>query len=1731
MEQHKNFLTNFLKGALIALLCVVLIAGILVCVKGPKLPGAQSEDAQLSAEQTSPAEEQSVPTEGAAPTEAPVQQTEPSVKPTEPKPTEPKPTEPKPTEPKPTEPKPTEPKPTEPKPTEPKPTEPKPTEPKPTEPKPTEPTPTEPAPTEPAPTEPAPTEPAPTEPEPTQPEQDDRVTVLTGEVSSEDDVVTEDVSMGDGDVSAEIPAGVQLEEDTSTLVLTITEKDSSDSGVELENDQVIKPLDVHMEGVSAENTQPITICLGKILPNGLNIGNVTLYHVEDDTANAMTRVMTSDELDVHNEFYYDPATGDITVAMASFSEVAMVSNESNPWNGKIDTSWYNDTDTEFEIFTADQLAGLGQLVDNGNTFDGKTIVMCLDIDLKGYKEDGTTRLSFNPIGYDYETSANGRVFKGTFDGNGNTISNLYQNGWDLGLSYSTAGGGLFASAVDADFKNLTLDNAYIVMECIDMGTLVGYAYGTCTYENIVVSNSVIANYNRYTGGVIGEVNGNHTLTNVDVDANTVVSALWGTFDPGIGGIIGGKYGNATITMTACDVACELDVYNDVTSAYQWYSYRRAGMLIGYSEESKTVNGRTEATATYLKTENCTVSYGDWVNYHYCEFATTNNPGYRYPFVRAEKSEFNDAYSNPRYGHPKDKDGNTITGEHEKSAHTDTEAHELEIVFNQLYGGGQGCYGGNGHIGDGVEVITAPAVVEKFTSNGIPSVAAESSITLGELFTASGLGEIKNFYVHAYVSPIDENTTARGTFNRNQNDWTKSTLTFTGTGSVTITINDYYFCEPTTIIVEVVDRQPVEKFENKFTGDFLYRVGNLDAVKLGSLFQTDAQSIGAVDVTVETVNGNATGTYTANSTWTNGTIQFNGTGVVKLTITDNDYCIPTELYLEVVSAYNVTAYSELKNRNSVLLCDITMSSGGKYSLYDYQTLYGNGFTFDVSAGQDSDTEGGYVGGNGTVWVRNSTLDNVVIIGEVYTKYGGTAKSEYNFPTVLVLGDSVIANSYISNGCAAVRVGSGCNLEMINTTLEGGIFANLDIRGGTVKLKDVVTINQTDKDGNSISNDQGVVGLGIVVYTGSTVTIEADGLMQYNCISENTTFTASEANMLKKAIFGTSFTEYQFNYEDAKLVNTGILSMVAEVKEDNFSALDGYIGKDASISSYDGYIYAPVPGTVSTPSEYVSSAQYQIAPSYKFNYSVNNEPQVSGSNYYCVYDEATQKYLISFDDGESFVWDAKILTLTKNDASVNYTVSVSEGASVNADNTITFDTAGDYTVTYRYTDPVNYRLSDGEIITYSTNYQKTVDIVVYEVVDTSAKTEFAFGNNGFRTEPANNLTYVMPDVYNTVDSNTAGIGVTSVGGVNIYYPIVSMHKSGSSNWYNYFSVFEAVTITDLDGTVHSTSSTELPSGLAVVGGFILDANGNVSTAESENGTGIFNYSTGKEIKCATYSTYGLCYYPDSQFSKTGTSDRAEQTIVAKYRYTDSNGTPYYYYVGYWCEEHTKQSVCVTPDTLVTLADGSQKRIDQITYSDQLLVWNFYTGEYDAAPASIIKNHGSDNQTIVTLIFDDGTSVKTINGHGFFHQASNEYVILDANNVASYVDHSFIKQDGTGYSAVKLVDFTITEEYTESWSVLTAKYYNAILEGLFTLTPAEVEGSPDYLMPFAVGEGLKYDEAEMQADIEQYGLYTYEDFAQYMTCEQFEALGLDIFKVSVGKGYLTWDDILFLIHLHIC
>ncbi len=338
---------------------------------------------------------------------------------------------------------------------------------------------------------------------------------------------------------------------------------------------------------------------------------------------------------------------------------------------------------EYIITTSEELAAFAKLVDAGNTFEGKTIKLNTNIDLANQL--------FDPIGsYRKELS-----FKGTFDGQGHTISNLSQNTWALnnGYYYGDLGLGLFGLLEDATVKHLVMDGAEISGESAICGTVAAVTHNT-TFEDITVKNANVADYQYYSGGIVGWASGKITVNDCKINASTTIAAQWGDFDNSTGGVIGGASGSAEILIKDSTVACRIDAYNDVTSSYQWYAYRRCGMLIGNSGATEVIEGTTYAVAPQLTCENVSVIYGDWANYTYCKFAGTS-----WPYVRVQEGISNSAYSNPRYGHPTDANGNQVVDD--SHVHNEGEDHFILCQFDQLYGGGQGVYGTATH--DGVTI--------------------------------------------------------------------------------------------------------------------------------------------------------------------------------------------------------------------------------------------------------------------------------------------------------------------------------------------------------------------------------------------------------------------------------------------------------------------------------------------------------------------------------------------------------------------------------------------------------------------------------------------------------------------------------------------------------------------------------------------------------------------------------------------------------------------------------------------------------------------------------------------------------------------------------------------------------------------------------------------------------------------------------------------------------------------
>lgn len=149
----------------------------------------------------------------------------------------------------------------------------------------------------------------------------------------------------------------------------------------------------------------------------------------------------------------------------------------------VDTFWYDSTKDTLEISSAADLEGFAKLVNAGNSFAGKTVVLTSDIDLGGAE--------WTPIGV---TEGTTNVFRGTFDGAGHTVSNFTITGeHDVG----------FFKYLCGTVKNVNFDNAHVTGTHW-VGVVAGksyYAIENCKVTNFTVTANVEeVGANQYDNG-------------------------------------------------------------------------------------------------------------------------------------------------------------------------------------------------------------------------------------------------------------------------------------------------------------------------------------------------------------------------------------------------------------------------------------------------------------------------------------------------------------------------------------------------------------------------------------------------------------------------------------------------------------------------------------------------------------------------------------------------------------------------------------------------------------------------------------------------------------------------------------------------------------------------------------------------------------------------------------------------------------------------------------------------------------------------------------------------------------------------------------------------------------------------------------------------------------------------------------------------------------------------------
>ena len=218
------------------------------------------------------------------------------------------------------------------------------------------------------------------------------------------------------------------------------------------------------------------------------------------------------------ENYRTNIIGNLLTSKTDFEIIVDEAFEANDYVVEDQTSYVS-------ISSAEELVKVAEEIANGNE-EYQNIVLGGDIDLSQLVLTRSEVVSnWIPVGTPE------KPFTGIFDGNGYTIKNLklVEAEAKEGKAYI----GFFGYAKDATIKNVTFENVYINIPCLDIdhsqghiGAVAGSLEGTSTIENVTVKGDIKVEATVTANGASrvavvagGNSYGNVTMKNVHVIAN------------------------------------------------------------------------------------------------------------------------------------------------------------------------------------------------------------------------------------------------------------------------------------------------------------------------------------------------------------------------------------------------------------------------------------------------------------------------------------------------------------------------------------------------------------------------------------------------------------------------------------------------------------------------------------------------------------------------------------------------------------------------------------------------------------------------------------------------------------------------------------------------------------------------------------------------------------------------------------------------------------------------------------------------------------------------------------------------------------------------------------------------------------------------------------------------------------------------------------------------------------
>ena len=154
-----------------------------------------------------------------------------------------------------------------------------------------------------------------------------------------------------------------------------------------------------------------------------------------------------------------------------------------------------------------------------------------------------------------------------------------------------------------------------------------------------------------------------------------------------------------------------------------------------------------------------------------------------------------------------------------------------------------------------------------------------------------------------------------------------------------------------------------------------------------------------------------------------------------------------------------------------------------------------------------------------------------------------------------------------------------------------------------------------------------------------------------------------------------------------------------------------------------------------------------------------------------------------------------------------------------------------------------------------------------------------------------------------------------------------------------------------------------------------------------------------------------------------------------------------------------------TLIMLADGSQKKIEDVLPTDKLLSFNHNTGMIEEAYGFMIKrsNYDLSITKVLIMFFEKDNQISIVDCHRFFDTILMKYIEINYNNLSDYIVHKFLTikyLDGQfKYEEIAILNIEFKMEEVYIYSPLTFININAIIDNLLTAPGGNLEGLFNY------------------------------------------------------------------------